>query len=219
MDSDELPLRTLLANYSDFEIPSKIAETVKLTQNLLDSGKKVLIWTSFVHNIRTLEGMLKDRNPLIVYGEIPKDNEENEEINREKRIKEFKEDKSPRVLIANPNSLAESISLHKACKEAIYLDRTFNAGQYIQSLDRIHRIGLNQGEEINYHILISKDTIDETVDSRLNSKIERLYKLLNDELPIMNMGSSNGDIEVSDSELELDFRAVYDHLRNLPKSV
>ena len=55
MDSDELPLRTLLANYSDFEIPSKIAETVKLTQNLLDSGKKVLIWTSFVHNIRTLE--------------------------------------------------------------------------------------------------------------------------------------------------------------------
>ena len=39
-----------------------------------------------------------------------------------------------------PGAPFESISLHKACHHSIYLERTFNAGHFIQSKDRIHRV-------------------------------------------------------------------------------
>ena len=44
------------------------------------------------------------------------------------------------VLVANPAAAAESISLHEHCNHALYLDRTYNAGQFLQSQDRIHRL-------------------------------------------------------------------------------
>jgi hypothetical protein len=46
---------------------------------------------------------------------------------------------SPR---ANLAAMAEGVSPRHTCHDAIYVDRTFNAGQYLQSLDRIHRLGL-----------------------------------------------------------------------------
>ena len=45
------------------------------------------------------------------------------------------------VLLANPQAMSEGISLHLECHDAIWLDRTYNAGQYLQGIDRIHRLG------------------------------------------------------------------------------
>ena len=46
------------------------------------------------------------------------------------------------ILIGNPKKGGEGISLHYNCHNAIYLDRTYNAAEYLQSRDRIHRIGM-----------------------------------------------------------------------------
>ena len=92
------------------------------------------------------------------------------------KLKEFKISKEPNVLIANPAACAESISLHKVCHHAIYLDRTFNCGQYLQSLDRIHRIGLSKDEKVFYHILQAENSIDETIHRRLNEKEKNMLK-------------------------------------------
>ena len=64
---------------------------------------------------------------------------------RQVAINNFKNGNSM-VMIANPATLAESISLHKCCQNAIYVNRNYNAAQFIQSKDRIHRINMPKGK-------------------------------------------------------------------------
>ena len=51
------------------------------------------------------------------------------------------------VLIANYASCRRK-SLHHACHNAIYIDRSFQADQYLQSIDRICRLGNNDQKNI-----------------------------------------------------------------------
>lgn len=195
--TDGTSLVELIEKYSQFEVPAKFDVAVNLTRKLLSEGKKVLLWTTFIHNIEMLKNIFADVSPFTIHGSIPRDDKEDIDFNREKEIRNFKSTQQAALLIANPAACAESISLHKICHDAIYLDRTFNCGQYIQSLDRIHRIGLDKDEEVNYHILIAKSTIDETIDTRLDDKYETMRGVLEDDIPI-------GDLEVEGPELEAD---------------
>lgn len=76
--------------------------------------------------------------------------------------------------------MSEGVSLHHECHDAVYVDRTFNAGQYLQSIDRIHRLGLLPGTDTRITFLVSAGTIDETVDDRVRVKAERLSEMLSD---------------------------------------
>ena len=59
------------------------------------------------------------------------------------------------IIVTNPATLAESVSLHKACHEAHYLELNYNLYQYLQSRDRIHRLGLKEDDRTNYYIYIN----------------------------------------------------------------
>ena len=61
------------------------------------------------------------------------------------------------VVIANPFSVSESISLHNGCHNAIYMERDYNAANFLQSKDRIHRVGLSEDVVTNYFYLISDE--------------------------------------------------------------
>ena len=67
---------------------------------------------------------------------------------------------------------------NKICNNAIYLDRNFNASQYIQSVDRIHRIGIKEKSIV--YVLVTEDSMDERVQKRLDLKINAMIELLND---------------------------------------
>ena len=200
LSADGTSLIELIEKYPKFEMPTKFEVAIDLTKKLMSEGKKVLLWTTFIHNIDMLRERLKDLKYFTIHGAIPRDDNENEIFNREKEIREFKTSKEACLLIANPAACAESISLHKACHDAIYLDRTFNCGQFIQSLDRIHRIGLEQNEIVNYHILLAKNTIDETIDDRLDTKHETMIRVLEDEIPIGELDFEGPELENEDEE-------------------
>ena len=128
LSGDDLPVSTLIEKYSKYEIPSKLFKAATLAADLIKSGEKVIIWSTFVHNMTVLKNeLLKEYSPMIIRGDVPKDENENEQINREKIIKQFKNKEEPQILIANPSSLSESVSLHKnekgnqVCKTAIYV--------------------------------------------------------------------------------------------------
>ena len=79
-----------------------------------------------------------------LYGAIPVEQEgvteeaDEQILTRERIVREFHREDCPyKVIIANPFAVAESISLHKACHNAIYLERSFNAAHFVQSKDRI----------------------------------------------------------------------------------
>jgi SNF2 family DNA or RNA helicase len=86
---------------------------------------------------------------------------------RERAIAAFKRDAATRVLIANPAAAREGLTLAVA-NVAIYLDRTFNLVDFLQSQDRIHR--LTQVRPCEIVVLVAEDTIDEFVDFSLAQK-------------------------------------------------
>jgi SNF2 family DNA or RNA helicase len=209
----------LIEEYTKYnEIPVKVHEACKLARNLVESGEKVIIWTSFLHNIdMIIVQLLKDLQPLHIDGRIPKDESKDYEFNREKIIRLFKNDPKFKILIATPPSCAESVSLHKnsrketVCKNAIYLDRTFNAGQYMQSKDRIHRIGMDQDTQVMYYVFIAKGTIDEYIDQRLATKEDNMLQFLRDDFRIVDLNSR--EIALTEDEVNRDMKKYIDFLR------
>lgn len=177
----ENSLLDLLREYSKYEIPAKFEKACQMARILAKDGKKTIIWTSYINNVKAIKNSLADLNALEIFGGIPLKEEDEEIASREKHIREFKNDPKVKVLVANPAACAESISLHKVCHDAIYVDRTYNAGHFIQSMDRIHRIGLPKETETNYYILISKETVDERIDIRLKEKVKLLENLMEED--------------------------------------
>jgi SNF2 family DNA or RNA helicase len=166
-------LLDLAREYLRHEMPWKFKYAAKRAEQLANQGKKVIIWSNFVGNLLSLQRALESFAPALVYGAVGADD-------RELEIERFRKDSSCTVLLTNPQTLGEGISLHHECHDAIYIDRTYNAGLYLQSLDRIHRLGLKQGTLTNIQILASEGTIDTRVAARLDLKIRRLGGFLDD---------------------------------------
>ena len=81
------------------------------------------------------------------------------------------------VLITNPQTLAESVSLHQICHDAVYFEYSYNLIHLLQSKDRIHRLGLPSNQYTQYHFLetaFDEETqmvsLDEEIHNRLNFK-------------------------------------------------
>ena len=163
---------------------SKMQAVATLARQLARENRKSVIWTIFTETILEREKMLVDLNPVTLYGAIPTGEEEGAET-RENRIRRFHEDPACAVMIANPAAAGEGISLHKVCHDAIYLDRSYNTTHYLQSIDRIHRLGLEPGVETYIHIFQSVapqgiGSIDGSVNRRLAVKLRNLQQLLDD---------------------------------------
>ena len=156
-----------------------------LARKLAAEGRKTVIWSIFVGTIEQMAYQLADLNPAIVYGAVlsgdPRDPE-----SREGQIARFHDDPTCMTLIANPAAVAEGINLHRVCHDAIYLDRSYNTTHYVQSIDRIHRLGLPPDTRTNVFIIQTTapkglGCIDHSVSRRLASKVRAMQQLLDDE--------------------------------------
>jgi len=212
-----LPVDELIVDYHKYETPVKLEFAVRLARSLIAKNEKVIIWTSFIHNIRTLDHSLVDLQPRIVYGDVPKDQSEDVEFNRERMLQDFKSGNFP-LLIANPSACAESVSLHNACRHAIYLDRTFNGAHFMQSIDRIHRVGMDPNKKVQYYLLLAKGTIDEVIDLRLSEKVEQLRRLLEGDISVLNLDYETAEF-TEESEEEGDFSALVEQLQRITNTV
>jgi hypothetical protein len=169
-----------ILSYGQHEIPRKFEKVAALVTANAEDGRKTLVWSNFLGNISELSGrILAPFNPAVVHGGIPS-REDAGPGSREYELQKFREDNDCMVLIANPAAMSEGVSLHHTCHDAIYVERTFNAGQYLQSLDRIHRLGLPPGITTRMTFLVSENTVDEIVDDRVRTKAERLSEMLSD---------------------------------------
>jgi hypothetical protein len=204
----------LLEDFQKYEKPVKIEYLKERVKEIIskNSTNKVLIWSYFVRNILLLEKLFKGYNPTTIYGGVPTGSDEDESY-REGRIRKFHEDPTCRIMIANPQACGEGISLHKVCHCAIYLDRSFNAAYFLQSIDRIHRLGLERGIETKIEILISKDSIDEVLIARLNDKIKAMGNVLKDPY-LRSLAYDPADISLEDeSGIDSnDFNVIKEHV-------
>ena len=198
---DNLSLADLIQHYDELETPAKLDTLVDIVKELRGQGEKVVIWSNFV---RTLELIRDKMNQLgmgvrLIYGGTPlKSTNVSEELSREGIIRDFvRPDSGVDVLVANPAACAESISLHKTCSHAIYYDLSYNCAQYLQSLDRIHRVGGSEEKEAHYHFLQYKDSLDQDILANLQGKAARMSAIIDQDYPIYTL-----DMFAEEEELE-----------------
>ncbi|MGE7434027.1 DEAD/DEAH box helicase [Kitasatospora sp. NPDC001175] len=164
-------LYVLLRDLPRYELSPKYQETLSIVAANAAAGRKTLVWTTFVRSLATLEQLLAVYSPAIVHGGSK---------DREEQLRRFREDPDCWVLLSNPATLGEGISLHHVCHDAVYVDRDFMAGRFLQSLDRIHRLGLAAGTETRATVLAASGTIDEVVALRLEEKLQFMGRILDD---------------------------------------
>ena len=199
---DDPDILEQIRNYQVTETPAKFKRALALVKEIISSGGKAVVWANYIFNLYGLQDYFRANgvDSKILYGGTPTDSDtETDEIEtREIIINQFHEQDSPfRVIIANPYAVGESISLHKACKNAIYLERNFNAATFLQSKDRIHRYGLQRNDVVNYYYILTRYSIDETVHQRLLEKEDAMRTIIESRtIPLLNL---NMDYE-EDSE-------------------
>ena len=164
----------------------------------------MLIWSCFVRNVELIAFRLKDLGAEFIHGKVDA-GDETELDTREGKIKRFHTDKNCMVLVANPAACSEGISLHKVCQNAIYLDRSFNAAHYLQSEDRIHRLGLPKDAQPTVEFVECENSIDQVVRERLAFKVKSMANALNDSSLKVDPNGFDYDDEDSDmNELNID---------------
>lgn len=174
-------LATQVLDYGQYEVPRKFEKLAAMVAENVANERKTLVWSNFVGNLTELAtNVLAPYEPAVIHGSIPSSSDDELLVSREAELRRFRTDSRCAVLLANPAAMSEGVSLHETCHDAIYVDRTFNAGQYLQSIDRIHRLGLPPGTETRITFLVATDTVDEAVDDRIRVKAERLSMMLSD---------------------------------------
>lgn len=195
----KLSLADTVKHYDELESPAKLEILMKLVADLREQGEKVVVWSNFVQTLKLICARLRaaGHGVQLIYGAIPTEHSStDEELTREKIIADFLDCSSGiDILVANPAACAESISLHKGCSHAIYYDLSYNCGQYLQSVDRIHRVGGSEDRIAHYHFLQYIDTIDDDILRNIQRKAANMSAVIDQDYPIYSLDMFSQDEE------------------------
>ena len=164
-------LADLMRDLPQYELAPKFQEALSIVAANASAGRKTLVWSTFVRGLTSMDHLMRAYNPAMVHGGT---------VDREGQIARFRSDPECMVLLANPATLGEGVSLHHECHDSVYIDRDFAAGRFMQSLDRIHRLGLRADTQTRVTVLCAEGTIDELVESRLSRKLDFMGTVLDD---------------------------------------
>lgn len=186
-------VRTLI---DDCGKTTKFESCIDLTTSLVKQKKPVIIWCMFVESIHHLVEVLEESGirTRCIYGEVPLED-------RQQILDDFRNGQI-QVLLTNPHTLAESVSLHSVCHDAIYFEYSYNLIHLLQSKDRIHRLGLpnDQYTQYYYHQLSYQTedgtwSLDEAIYNRLKEKEKIMLDAIDNHV-LEAMPTSDEDLEV-----------------------
>lgn len=149
--------------------PSKFKELDEIIDELLArEDEKVVVWTNYLKNVDELVERYAPYRTAAFTGAV-------KVSERAEIVKNFQSDskEGPRVLVAIPAAGGVGITLTRA-RTAVYVDKTWNAEHWLQSIDRIHRIGQKQ---TSYIISLHGCKVDDMIAGNLRKK-EKMQRLL-----------------------------------------
>lgn len=201
LSAGDLSLADVIRHYDELETPGKIKALLNCLGELRASGeRKVVVWSNFIGSLKNIQRHLESHGfgVGLLYGETPieatplSDSQSREEI-----VDSFIDPASRLdILVANPAACAESISLHKTCSHAVYYDLSYNCAQYLQSLDRIHRVGGSEDKVSHYHFLQYPGTVDEDLLANVQAKAQRMSAIIDRDYPVYSLDMFGADEEL-----------------------
>lgn len=164
-------------------MPQKRTRCVRLVRDVVRNGNPVIVWCIFRKSMDDLRHDLaaQDIDAHVICGDVILDD-------RTRVLDDFRAGRFP-VLITNPHTLAESVSLHSVCHDAVYYEFSFNLVHLLQSRDRIHRLGLPPGQDTRYYYLCEEYagrekpySMDREIYDRLQMKEQTMLRAIDAEL-------------------------------------
>ena len=175
---------------------TKFSRCIEQVAFLAEQKKTVIIWCMFVDSIQRLSKALEEMGirTRCIYGEVALED-------RQQILTDFKSGQI-QVLLTNPHTLAESVSLHSVCHDAVYYEYSYNLVHLLQSKDRIHRLGLSDDQYTQYYYhQLSYQTedgpwsLDEEVYQRLKEKEQIMLDAIDNHV-LEAMPTSNEDLDL-----------------------
>ena len=189
----------IISRYDELEKPAKLSKLLEIVKNLKAENKKILIWSTHLKTVDLIYKELISNNINIekIIGET--------DLDQRKNIKIDFNDKTSSLdaIVATPQSCAESISLHQACTNAIYYDLSYNAAEFLQSLDRIHRVGGSENVPVEYDFLHYNYSVDVKVYNKVFQKADRQMRIIEEENFTFDLRDEDESWEDLYNDLEL----------------
>ena len=154
-------------------VSSKVDRAVDLAEQIVSSGEKVVIFSTFKDTVKILQEKLKHLGVVVGTGD-------NNDFEIEQAKQMFQTNDGTNIFIGTWQKCGTGITL-TAASYMIFIDHPWTAAQCEQAEDRIHRIGTNKSVFI--YRLITKNTIDERVLELVNDKGALSSYIIDDEVP------------------------------------
>ena len=189
----------IIARYDELEKPAKLLKLLEIVKNLKVKNKKVLIWSTHLKTVDLIhkELILNNIRAEKIIGETDLDQRKNIKIDFNDK------ESSLDAIVATPQSCAESISLHQACTNAVYYDLSYNAAEFLQSLDRIHRVGGSENTPVEYDFLHYNHSVDIKVYNKVFQKADRQMRIIEEENFTFDLSDEEESWEDLYNDLEL----------------
>ena len=149
----------------------KIKNTIELAENIIEQGKKVIIFTNFTDTLRTIYNHF-GKSAVYLDGSCSKPH-------RQKSVDDFQENDKIKVFIGNLKAAGVGITLTSA--EAVIMnDLSFVPAEHAQAEDRSHRIGQKKSTSVYYPLF--ENTIEGAIYDILNRKKKIISTVMGDDL-------------------------------------
>ena len=149
----------------------KIKDTIELAENILEQGKKVIIFTNFTNTLNKIADHF-GKQSVRLDGSTSKPQ-------RQYAVDQFQENEKVKVFVGNLRASGVGITL-TAAEAVIMNDLSFVPGDLVQGEDRAYRYGQNNSVSIYYPLFIN--SIESVIYDMVNEKKKNINTVMGDDL-------------------------------------
>jgi len=149
----------------------KIKNTIELAENIIEQGKKVIIFTNFTDTLNEIYNHF-GKQAVYLDGSCTK-------FHRQNAVDEFQTNDKIKVFVGNLKAAGVGITLTSA--EAVIMnDLSFVPAEHSQAEDRSHRIGQKNSTSVYYPLF--ENTIEGAIYDILNRKKKIISTVMGDDM-------------------------------------
>ncbi len=159
-----MKVRKVIAN-------EKSKETIEFAQNIIDQGKKVIIFTNFTDTLQTIYSHF-GKEAVYLDGSCNK-------VQRQYAVDQFQDNEKIKVFVGNLKAAGVGLTLTSA-EVVIMNDLSFVPAEHAQAEDRAYRYGQKNNVLVYYPIF--ENTIEGVIYDILNTKKKIIGTVMGDEV-------------------------------------
>jgi SWI/SNF-related matrix-associated actin-dependent regulator 1 of chromatin subfamily A len=159
-----MKVRKVIAN-------EKVKDTIEFVQNIIDQGKKVIIFTNFTDTLQLIHTHF-GKESVYLDGSCNK-------VQRQYAVDQFQENEKIKVFVGNLKAAGVGLTL-TAAEVVIMNDLSFVPAEHAQAEDRAYRYGQKNNVLVYYPIF--ENTIEGVIYDILNKKKKVIGTVMGDEV-------------------------------------